>query len=452
VIAFVLGEETMAASNFALPAPEGAELCSALGLAISNIAMYGEQHSVTATSVAQAFDTFVAKLDLYGAIEFVYGDAGIVVNGTPVETQRSTGQLLTDQLGKLAVNDFELSPPANRAEFMRFMSILAAKPGSPSVADGFEAAVADAKFESIRVAGVSYARVGKDETPAPAARASGAGSRSFDLDMEMGFGDLGSVMDDSPAGSANAVEVDPSVSAAAMAYIHQKRVEEEQRHHLLDMIRDSAASPEQRRQLREQLFDAGMTKTEWDNLLVESGVLRPNGGADHRVAETLQRLLLDVDALAAQGEAISDGRSTETMDQVLEAIRVEVARASTRTHEHADTLVEKVDADREAVSLLEEGARAQGIGLELSREELLANLAEINQELAQPLSAASAVVDMLAMGKLGELPQGQRDVLAVAAEGMDRLQKLTQYLSRISGLPEDLTPDRKVLDEAYGAQ
>jgi len=129
-----------------------------------------------------------------------------------------------------------------------------------------------------------------------------------------------------------------------------------------------------------------------------------------------------------------------------------VARLASQTKGEVATLAEKVDADREAVAALEAEARAQGVGISLSREELLASLAEINQELAQPLTAASAIVEVLGKGNLGELTDAQQDALDVASQGMARLEKLVSYLSSISGDPETLTPDRAILDDAYAEQ
>ncbi len=437
-----------AGAHFALPEADGIDLCKVLGLAISNISMYGIEHSVTAISVAQAFDALVAKTDLYGAIEFVTGEGGLMVNGSPVETARTTGQLLMDQLMKLDVHDFEFQPPVSHGDFNQFMTILAAAPGSLAVSDGFETAMAKAKLKSVRVSGVSYTRVDKNAPPPPPPStrrtSSAGGSRSFDLDIEMGIEELG-------AGDAAAAGIPASgLSFAATAYVEQKRAADAERQKLLELIRTQGSSLEGRRALREQLFGAGVTREEWNDLLLASGAALPDALHGGAAVETLQRLLMDVDVLASQGTAIAAGQSSEAMDNILQAISLEVARLVTETQGQADTLAEKVDSDRQTVAQLEAEARARGIGLNLSRDELLASLAEINQELAQPLTAASAVIDVLEEGKLGAVTEAQHDVLHVASDGMKRLGKLVAYLSTISGMPEALSPDREILDDAYG--
>jgi signal transduction histidine kinase len=106
-----------------------------------------------------------------------------------------------------------------------------------------------------------------------------------------------------------------------------------------------------------------------------------------------------------------------------------------------------VDADRDAVAALEQEARDRGVGLQLSREELLKSLAEINQELVQPLTVSSALLQMLKAGTAGTLSDAQRELVQTASEGMDRLERLIAYLQRISGFPVDISPDAGLLSE-----
>jgi hypothetical protein len=452
---------TAQGASFSLPAPDGLEICKVLGLAMSNVAMYGMAHSVTATAVSQAFDLIIGRVDLYGEIEFVLGEAGLIVNGSVIDTERSTGQLLVDQLTKLGVHDFAFVPPVNRSEFNRFVSILSAPPGSTLVVNGFEAAVAEAKLKSVRVANVSYARVDKD-VPPPAQASSpsrSSGRKRFDLDLDMGEGELAA------AASPFSPVSQPGVGSAVSDYLEQRATAETFRQNLLSRIRETAADPSKLGALQEQLLAAGLSTADWDELLAATGAARDAGvvggaqAGDQAVRRSegesgsgvaiLQCLLLDVDALAAQGEAIAAGRTTQAMNDILESIRREVLLLSSQTTQHVDDLAERVDADRETVATLEEDARARGVGPNLSRDELLASLAEINQELAQPLSAASAVIELLGSGKLGDVTDAQRDVLAVAFDGTTRLGQLVEYLNKISGLPENFSPDHEILDAAY---
>jgi signal transduction histidine kinase len=138
------------------------------------------------------------------------------------------------------------------------------------------------------------------------------------------------------------------------------------------------------------------------------------------------------------------------MSSILDAIGSEVSRMMSQTGGQISRLADKVDADREVIAQVEQDARESGIGLNLSREELLESLAEINQELAQSLTVVSSVTDILCSEKIGSLTPAQKDVLEVASSGVAKINKLVSYLGNISGVPEQLTPDRALLDEAYG--
>ena len=435
---------------FALPPGDGLEMCRVLGLAISNVAMYGMAHSVAATTVSEAYDLFVEKSDLYGDIEFVLADAGLMINGAVVDTERSTGKLLVDQLAKLGVHDFAFTPPLNRGEFTRFALILAAVPGSSAVANGFEAAIAEAALKSVRVANVSYARVDKDAPPPAASRGttSSGGAKSFDLALDIGMDDF--TLEGEPLAAAS----DLDLVSAASSYLEQKQAAEENRQTLLDEIRAKGASRAELEALHQQLLSAGLSEADWHDLLISSGAAAQSefsgkAYAGKESVETLKRLLSSADALAEHGAMISDGKPSAMMSSILESIDREVRQLSLDTTQHVDSLAEKVDADREAVATLEAEARLRGVGPNLSRAGLLASMAEINQELAQPLTAAAAVIDVLESGSLGAVTDAQRDVLAVASQGMARLGNLVGYLSKISGIPEGLSPDRAILDDVY---
>ncbi len=275
------------------------------------------------------------------------------------------------------------------------------------------------------------------------------GAKSFDLDLDIGMDDF------MLGGDALLAPSDLGLVSAASSYLEQKQAAEVHRQKLLDQIKEKGSSQAEIQELRDQLLAAGLTEADWQDLLSASGVSqggqasRPSG-SDDRASEKLQKLLSEVDALTERGAVTASGESTSVMSSILDAIGNEVQRISAETTEHVDSLADKVDADRETVSHIEEEARAHGIGLSLSRDELLASLSEINQELAQPLTAATAVIDMLGGGTLGDVSDAQRDVLAVASEGMNRLGELVAYLTRISGVPDTLSPDRQILDDAYG--
>ena len=80
---------------------------------------------------------------------------------------------------------------------------------------------------------------------------------------------------------------------------------------------------------------------------------------------------------------------------------------------------------------------------------LFAILAEIIQELLQPLCVIRCAVDMLLGNRLGGIPAEQADLLRLIADSNTRLQQLVEKLHVICGNPASRTPDPQILDYVY---
>jgi len=445
-------------SVFPLPEAAAADLCKRLGLALGNASMYGMSHAVTVNAQNAAYEVLVGLLDLYGEIEWGLLEDGLLLNGKPVDAGRGTAQVLVDQLRRGGINNFAVCPPLERREFSAFLSILAAEPGSPLIADGgVEAAVVKAGFRGIRVDKAVYARVGSQAmrknpvADVPKQKESGRDeARSmearvekghvFDLDSEfLAMGDEGMA-----AEGLSSVPGALDISAQAANYLEQRSEIMRQHAAMVDMVRRCAEDPASLEALRKQLVDSGLSEAEWRVLLAESG---SDSGVRHG-DKTIERLLSSVEELAAQ--RAGRGTDAQAMTHAIESIGREVDSLIQRTQGQASTLAHRVDADRSTVAEIERHARDSGVGLQLSREELLGSLAEINQELMQPLTTSSAMLQMLSAGKMGDLNDSQRDVLKTVTEGMERLEKLIAYLQRISGFPVELSPDHVLLSDVYG--
>ncbi len=436
-------------------AEEGIELCRILGLAISNVSMYGAEHSVTVSAVEAAFNGLKDKAAQYGELEFVMGEAGFLVNGGLIETERTTGQLLVNQLTKLSVHDFTLSAPLSRADFDAFIAVLSSAPGSEILRNGFESAISEANLKTIRVKNISYARVDKDAdlekmnfndngdgthsyTPDKS-----SGSKVFDLDMDLDAGMDLSAFGFEPVAEP-VVQENPSLMDDARKFLEQKQAMQALHSKLANQIKSSEGVSEKRRALKQSLLQSGLSEEDWNDLLL---VADDSANMNVKTVDTLCRIRHDIEMLAEQGESVTNGFA---MSNVLDSIGKEIARITSGTKESITTLAGKVDADRETIAKVEQDARESGIGLNLSREELLESLAEINQELGQSLTVVSSVTDILASGKMGHITDAQQAVLSMAIGGIDKIEKLVDYLSRLSGMPEKLSPDKALIDEAYG--
>ena len=82
---------------------------------------------------------------------------------------------------------------------------------------------------------------------------------------------------------------------------------------------------------------------------------------------------------------------------------------------------------------------------DLSRRQLLMLMAELGQELRQPLTVVTGAIDMLIGNYFGPVADTQKPILEMAAESSRNLDELISRMIRISGMPASLSPDEKVL-------
>jgi DNA-binding XRE family transcriptional regulator len=98
--------------------------------------------------------------------------------------------------------------------------------------------------------------------------------------------------------------------------------------------------------------------------------------------------------------------SDQQQQQILEAIariREALAEVTRESERHIAALADQVDADRQTIASIESAARRRGLGIRLTRAELVERYAELNQEIIQPLTVSTGVIDMLGSGNAGPL-------------------------------------------------
>lgn len=441
---------------FPLSDSDAGNLCKQLGIALNNAAMYGMEHTVTAASKVSAFETIVSLHDIYGDIEFYLADEGLLVNGKAYSGPKGTSQTLSDLMRKGNILQFALCAPLERNDFNTFLTLLAAEPGSPLISQGVEEALAAARLKSIRVEKSVYARISaaNDESAVSQGEvaagkgkgSSGGGARIFDLDSEFSSLEEAFMLD---SGESGGVEDGLAITAQATDYLERRNEIRRQHEALLNRVRSCGDDPQRLKRLQEQLLQCGFSEKEWNVLLAESGVKnKENPDVDVQALSSL------IDRVGTMITPNADGSVDHPhVSDALDKIGRQVEQLIHRTKGEASSLAKHVEADKGTIAKIENEARAQGIGLELSREELLQSLAEINQELVQPLTTSSALLQLLSSGKtIPELSDSQREILSTAVEGMERLEHLVGYLQRISGLPTTLSPDQELLSDVYGKE
>ena len=95
---------------------------------------------------------------------------------------------------------------------------------------------------------------------------------------------------------------------------------------------------------------------------------------------------------------------------------------------------------------IEQDAAASGNAPRMSRKRLLTILAEVVQELCQPLSVISCSLGMISGNNLGDVAAAQLDMLKLAEESAAKMAILIDNLQQVAGLPSGLTPNRDIQD------
>ncbi len=203
----------------------------------------------------------------------------------------------------------------------------------------------------------------------------------------------------------------------------------------LDRIKDA--------ELEKKLSDEGMDVSDLHRLLAMSGA---QAGDEAAAAVTqLAALLARLDKDASELQKKSDPRSQEQIAGDLKQVNSEVSALTEHTQTKISGLVKAVTADMEAVDAIEKEAEKSGKHLNLPRRKMLAVLAEVIQELCQPLSVIACSIDMLKAKTIGDVSAVQLEVLQLVSESAEKIRVLISNLEGIAGYPMSLHPDEEIV-------
>ncbi|MGD9873806.1 MAG: hypothetical protein AB7T27_06005 [Kiritimatiellia bacterium] len=196
--------------------------------------------------------------------------------------------------------------------------------------------------------------------------------------------------------------------------------------------------------LRDKLTEAGLDQDGWKELVVKSGAEGKGGGGEGGEGEAggtgmLTLLLTQLTELMASAEI-----TPEKVDQQVAGIDKEVESIASGTENKIDELAQKIESERENLQHPEKHSKEE---LTKNHADMMELLAEIVQELCQPVAATNCAVSMLLSGHIGDISEVQRHMLDVAQRCGERLDTLLARLVEIVGLPEGLAPDK---ESVYG--
>ncbi len=392
-------------------APEGLDRwVHATGYALARTAIYGVRHPASRAAIHIAFQETRRLLALVKRLRCSLQDRQLFVQSAPVDA--SLGDLLGRALQRHHVPGFELHEPLRESDFDRFVQLLADPRPETLRCGGFLDAVAT---ESIRCISPLPTAAGR---PATAAEA----------------------QESQPPGPAPGAHRRPAAS----------------RHPAVGPLPDEAATSSRRTAVPAAgevvALDTEMTLEEVVAALqapataaASTSPAPPAAGGWSCFDPQLARGLMDAVRMLQAGIRLHPRTSTDP----LQAVRDRMSASSRSAAERLAELARLLRTDLEAVAQLEADMTARGTPMALTRSRLMEKLAELIQEVLQPLTAAAGVVDMLTGGHLGPVAPAQSELLAVAAESIQQVATLARHMKDLVGNPSGTTPDEAILKAAY---
>ncbi len=224
----------------------------------------------------------------------------------------------------------------------------------------------------------------------------------------------------------------------ASKFLKNKKAAEESSDKLRRLIARTGDDPEQLAALHETLASRGLSQEGWQELMITRESLSRAGTGDS--TDGLNDIKTLTTLLAKLGETIAQSHTSPAPETLHEL--------ADETNRQMETLAKRAEKKISALRQMlgQEALDASGKPIPLSRRQLMEFMAEIGQELSQPLTVVSATIDMLRAQRAGILTEAQGELLTMTADSTARLTHLVDCLIRIAGNPHNTHPDQAILD------
>ena len=202
---------------------------------------------------------------------------------------------------------------------------------------------------------------------------------------------------------------------AANQYVEHREALEENTNQLKSYVQEKGVD-----EAENLLADTDFPPSDWRRIVVDS---REAGGTPPPIAAGLNTL----------------ATVFEKLESLMKSDKTDGNRMKALLGQASDNLDDSLDSTKEKLQVLskqlDDTGTIGGQGKEMSRKELLSSIAEISQELMQPLTAISASLEMMIGGYVGEVTLEQRNMLGIANNSGAHLTFLMQELIAIVGCP-----------------
>ena len=231
---------------------------------------------------------------------------------------------------------------------------------------------------------------------------------------------------------------DLDLDALAGKYMKSRRAAEKAGDTLSRLIDRVGDDPGQLEELRGRLAQEGLTSEGWRELTARKPQeFSGGGGVTAEGANEIKALTL---LLGRLGETINQpsttpGHTIEEVKTLMTETEAQLTTLATITQRKIGSLKEKLAGNDQTNPM--------------SRKEILRILAEIAQEISQPLTIITGTIAMIRSLRAGPLTDTQGELLSMVSESGDRMAHLVDSLSRMAGTPDTLNPDQTILAAAY---
>jgi len=243
---------------------------------------------------------------------------------------------------------------------------------------------------------------------------------------------------------------DVRMDAIVEDYAKKRQQTDASEKRLLRLLQAQQGHPERATdvgKLQQKLSESGLTGSDWAALLQKSTTAAGTAGGVPGNAPPLTMLLLRLTEIlnpATPPQSVVPLQSQ--LEPIVSQLNTGMDNAIAGMEQKMGTLREKI----KTMASLPETSDPQAVQDQaLSRRKIIAILAEIVQELRQPLAVISGAVETLSGGHLGKMPDLQREMLNLALQSSRRVTLIVDALADISGSPASLQPDAQILKRIY---
>ena len=379
-------------------------LARSLGLLLNQAAVYGPVHNVTRSATARVYQELNRCLHKYAFLEFSVKSNLICINGSSEELDSALSANLVRRFAQLDISGLLFTLPMPQREFEKVVNIL-----SMPIAQITESSGVGRLFEREAIQSASVVRVHYQ-------RVKGESGEEDEISLT--------------APNRGWTATDESVRPSAMGTGGSPGM-------VFDLSEDIAEG---------DLFfsSAGLTSSGE----ARADELRRRKEQASRLAELLRATAESLEANTEENPKVELGRVAGALEQV----RAQLMKMTRGSESAISSLAREVDADKLTVAGLEAEARRRGCPLKLTREELLERYAELNQEIIQPLTVSTGVIEMLRKEQAGEVSDCQHELLRMAHDSIERVNQLVEYMHAVSGLPENYSPDEGLINDSYSVR